>query len=110
MKLSLLKWSLLACIIPSVAFAGEPKVAVKPTPMQPFEYGDVTLLPSDIQSKVQQTMEFYLAIPNDNILHGFRVRKGLEAPGTGLNKHSWYENRARSAVPLGSEWIGKERT
>lgn len=96
MKLSLLKWSLLACIIPSVAFAGEPKVAVKPTPMQPFEYGDVTLLPSDIQSKVQQTMEFYLAIPNDNILHGFRVRKGLEAPGTGLNKQSWYENNIYS--------------
>jgi len=47
----------------------------------PFDYRGVRLLPSRLQQQVARTREIYSAIPNDDILKGFRRQAGLPAPG-----------------------------
>jgi len=60
------------------------------TVLLPFDYDGVRLLPSRFLDQVERTQAVYGAIPNDDILHGFRRAAGLPAPGNGLR--GWCRN------------------
>jgi uncharacterized protein len=49
--------------------------------LEPFDYDGVRLLDGMQKAQYDQVRAFYLAIPNDDILRGFRERAGLPAPG-----------------------------
>jgi len=52
--------------------------------LQPFDYDGVRLLPSRFKDQVERAREVYGAIPNDDILKGFRRNAGLPAPGNDM--------------------------
>lgn len=58
--------------------------ANSPAALHPFDYRDVRLLPGRFNDQYIATRAFYLAVPNDDILHGYRARAGLPAPGKNL--------------------------
>ncbi len=55
-----------------------------PLALQSFDYQGVKLLPGPLADRLAATREFYLSIPDDDTLKGFRERAGLPAPGTHL--------------------------
>ncbi len=60
-----------------------------------FDYTGVRLLDSHWKDQQQDVIEYYLSIPTDNYLIGFRKRAGKPAPGTELG--GWYsEDRFNS--------------
>src|ERR1700722_7707144 len=63
--------------------------------LQAFTYHDVTLTGGPLAEQAQFAREFYLAIPNDNLLNGFRLRAGLPAPGNPMG--GWYDPQAFAA-------------
>jgi hypothetical protein len=58
--------------------------------IEPFDYRGVTLEPGPLQKQVDEVRRFYLAIPDDDLLKGFRARAGLPAPGKDLG--GWYSS------------------
>ena len=52
--------------------------------LETFDFDGVRLLPSRWQQQVDAGRAYYLAIPDDDILHGCRKEAGLPAPGTPL--------------------------
>jgi uncharacterized protein len=54
------------------------------TVLHPFNYDGVRLLPGRMLDQVENARAMYGAIPNDDILHGFRRGTGLPAPGRGM--------------------------
>jgi DUF1680 family protein len=58
--------------------------------IEPFDYSGVRLLDGSAYRQYHATRDYYLNIPNDNILLGFRKRAGLPAPGNVLP--GWYGN------------------
>ena len=54
------------------------------TVLHPFNYDGVRLLPGRMLDQVENARAMYGAIPNDDILHGFRRSAGLPAPGKGM--------------------------
>ncbi len=52
--------------------------------IEPFDYDGVTLLPSRWQSQYQAARDFWLALSEDDILHGYRQAANLPAPGKAL--------------------------
>ena len=52
--------------------------------MQPFDYRGVTLFDSLLKLQFDEVRDFYLRLPNDDILRGYYVRAGLPAAGTDL--------------------------
>jgi uncharacterized protein len=71
--------------------------------LQAFNYEGVQLLPGMLESQVRATRDFYLAIPDDDILKGFRQRAGMQAPGNDLG--GWY-----SGDPKVTRWWSKGDT
>jgi len=57
--------------------------------LQAFNYADVTLTGGPVADQAQAAREFYLAVPNDDLLNGFRLRAGLPAPGKPMG--GWYD-------------------
>lgn len=53
-----------------------------------FNYCNVSLKQSHWGQQFQSTTEYYLNIPDDSLLYGFRKRAGLPAPGEELG--GWY--------------------
>lgn len=49
--------------------------------LQSFDYDGVRLLPSRFLTQVERAREVYGAVPNDDILKGFRRAAGLPTPG-----------------------------
>jgi uncharacterized protein len=58
-------------------------IAPKPR-LDPFDYDGVRLLPSRFLTQVERAREIYGAVPNDDILKGFRRAAGLPAPGNDM--------------------------
>jgi DUF1680 family protein len=56
--------------------------------IEPFDYSGVRLLDGMLKSQYDGARDFYLNIPNDNLLLGFRQRAGFAAPGRPLI--GWY--------------------
>jgi DUF1680 family protein len=52
--------------------------------VEAFDYDGVRLLPGRFQEQMAQARDVYYAIPNDDILKGFRQEAGLPAPGKGM--------------------------
>ena len=52
--------------------------------LEPFEYQGVRLLPGPFADRLAATRAFYLSIPDDDIVKGFREKAGMPAPGTHL--------------------------
>jgi hypothetical protein len=54
-----------------------------------FDYQGVRLLPSRWRTQQDAVLDYYLAVPTDNYLRGFRIRAGRQnVPGTELG--GWY--------------------
>lgn len=60
--------------------------------LKDFRYQGVELKNSLWECQRRETIETYLAIPNDSLLHNFRKMAGLDAPGESLR--GWYGNGA----------------
>lgn len=58
--------------------------------LEPFDYRGVTLEEGDLKRQFDETRSYYLRIPNDDLLKGFRARAGLPAPGVDLG--GWYSS------------------
>jgi len=56
--------------------------------MEPFNYEGVRLLDGRLKSQYTAARDYFLNIPDDDILKGFRMRAGLTAPGNDLG--GWY--------------------
>ncbi len=58
--------------------------------IEPFDYRGVTLESGPLKQQVDEVRAFYLAIPDDDLLKGFRTRAGKPAPGKDLG--GWYSS------------------
>jgi len=58
--------------------------------LQPFDYHGVRITGGIFRRQLDQAVEDYLRIPNDDLLLGFRKRAGLPAPGNELG--GWYSD------------------
>ena len=58
--------------------------------LQSFDYRGVTLEDGPLKRQFDSVREYYLRIPNDDLLKGFRQRAGQFAPGTDLG--GWYSS------------------
>ncbi|MHB9037419.1 MAG: beta-L-arabinofuranosidase domain-containing protein [Armatimonadota bacterium] len=56
--------------------------------MESFDYRGVTLDGGEPRRQFDEVRDYYLRIPNDDLLKGFRLRAGLPAPGVDLG--GWY--------------------
>ncbi len=61
--------------------------------LQSFDLEGVTLSPSRLQTQYQHTRDYFLSIPNDDILFGFRQRACLPSPGKAMG--GWYSGDDR---------------
>jgi DUF1680 family protein len=68
--------------------------------IEPFDYRNVKLLKSRWQQQFQNARAYYLAISNDDILHGWRAAAGLPAPGKPLG--GWC---ARNSNTVFGQWL-----
>ena len=58
------------------------------TVLEPFHYTGVELLDGRMKKQFDYARNFYLNIPDDNLLKGFRQRAGMAAPGNDMI--GWY--------------------
>jgi uncharacterized protein len=58
------------------------------TVLEPFNYSGVRLLDGPLKRQFEYARDFYLNIPDDDLLKGFRQRAGLAAPGKDMI--GWY--------------------
>ena len=83
---------LASCLL--VASAGDDSVEKAPELgkriVGPFDYRGVTLDAGPLKKQVDEVRAFYLAIPDDSLLKGFRTRAGKPAPGKDLG--GWYSS------------------
>ena len=85
----------------SAAFsaAGNGRIAAT-RKLQAFDFAGVRLTGGMLETQLKRTRDFYLAIPNDDILKGFRKRAGMPAPGQDMG--GWCEHD--TAVAFG-QWL-----
>ena len=80
---------LAACFLMALA-GGDPAEPGGQRIVEPFDYRGVTLDPGPFKKQVDEVRAFYLAIPDDDLLKGFRTRAGKRAPGKDLG--GWYSS------------------
>ncbi len=68
--------------------AGSSVAPVGKRVLKPFDYKGVTLDSGRMRMQVDEVGDYYLRIPNDDLLKGFRERAGQDAPGADLG--GWY--------------------
>ena len=56
--------------------------------LEPFEFGEVSLGDGMLRREQDEIREFYMRVPNDDLLKGFRTRAGKDAPG--VDPGGWY--------------------
>lgn len=95
-----------AALAPALASSHAPAKAPSqhhlavPVLLHPFDYQNVRLRNGPMLDRMQHTRDYYLAIPNDDILQGFRQKAGLPAPGH--NMGGWCSDT--TAVVFG-QWL-----
>jgi hypothetical protein len=96
----------------AVAFLARGDISKSPSArivLRAFTYHDVTLTGGPMAGQAQFSRDFYLAIPNDNLLNGFRLRAGLPAPGQPMG--GWYDpNNFAGGCALGQYISALART
>lgn len=71
------------------SFGLSDEAADKPkTFLEPFDYEGIALSDCRLKKQFDTARDYFHAIPNDDILRGFRIRAGLPAPGKDLG--GWY--------------------
>ena len=70
--------------------AAENGAATRTLTLQPFGYRNVTLDGGRMREQFDEVKACYMAIPNDNLLRGFRLRAGKPAPGSDMG--GWYSS------------------
>jgi uncharacterized protein len=65
--------------------------------LEPFDYHGVTLDDGRLRMQLDEVRDYYLRIPNDDLLHGYRLRAGRPAPGVELG--GWYTNDFGNVLP-----------
>src|SRR6185312_5702920 len=68
--------------------------------LEPFDYNGVRLLDGMLKAQYDRTRDYYLAIPNDDILKGFREQAGLPAPGQPMG--GWAQ---QSTAGVFGQWL-----
>ena len=58
--------------------------------IEPFGYRGVTIDGGGMRRQIDEVRDYYLRIPNDDLLKGFRARAGKPAPGVDLG--AWYSS------------------
>ena len=81
--------------------------------LKPFNYQGVRLLDSRWQRQVSEARDYFAAVPNDNILRGFRLQAGMAAPGqdmggwcardSGMVFGQWLSGMSRLSKALGDD-------
>jgi uncharacterized protein len=64
--------------------------------IEPFSYTGVRLLDGPLRKQFEHAREFYLNIPSDSLLKGFRQRAGKPAPGQDLV--GWYSGNPKQVA------------
>ena len=90
----------LKAVSAGAALAGPAASAPGPHRIEAFDYRGVRLRDSRWRRQVLDARDYYLAIPDDDILHGFRAAAGLPAPGKPLG--GWC--RENSSTVFG-QWL-----
>jgi DUF1680 family protein len=68
--------------------------------IEPFDYQHVRLRPSRWKEQADTARAFYAAVPDDDILHGYRKDAGLPAPGAPLG--GWC---GRNSNAIFGQWL-----
>jgi DUF1680 family protein len=68
----------------AAAWAVSAASAAPPRRLETFDYQSVSLLPSRWTQQIETARAWYMAIADEDILHGFRAAAGLPAPGKPL--------------------------
>jgi len=71
-------------LITSLASGQTDTAAVGKTVLAPFDYEGVSLRDKHFRLQFDEVRDFYLRLPNDDLLRGYRLRAGLPAPGKDL--------------------------
>ena len=58
--------------------------------IDPFDYKGVSLDGGSMRVQLDEVRDYYLRVPNDDFLKGFRARAGLPSPGVDLG--GWYSD------------------
>lgn len=101
-----------AAEVPGGVPAAEPSPTARLV-IETFDYQGVKLRPSRWRDQYAAARDYYLAVPNDDILCGYRRAAGLPAPGTPLGGWArnnsdvvfgqWLQAMARAARVTGDE-------
>lgn len=73
----------LSSVIVSIGVPAQPVEKGK-TVIQSFDYHGVTLQDSRLKMQFDEVRDYYLRLPNEDILRGYRLRAGKPAPGVEL--------------------------
>jgi uncharacterized protein len=84
----------LTILVSLLLFGSAVQTSEPPVPdrrvLHPFDFKGVTVETGFLKRQIDGVKAYYLAIPNDDLLRGFRARAGQPAPGKPLG--GWYSN------------------
>ena len=86
-----------------VAIAQQPvKVkSAKDNVVQSFDFGDIQLLPGLMNDEFREVKDYFMGLPNDDMLHGLRLKEGItDPPGKAIG--GWYDIINALTLP---QWI-----
>ncbi|HTV40915.1 MAG TPA: beta-L-arabinofuranosidase domain-containing protein [Candidatus Sulfotelmatobacter sp.] len=100
---------LVATALTCLLLGGASKTSPSRVRLSAFTYHDVTLTGGPMAAQAQFSREFFLEVPDDNLLNGFRIRAGLPAPGRPMG--GWYDpNNFAGGCALGQYISALART
>lgn len=75
---------LVSCLLLTSAITADESIQKGKRVIYPFNYKNVTLENGDLSRQFTEVCEYYLRIPNDDLLKPYRERAGKSAPGVNL--------------------------
>jgi uncharacterized protein len=86
----------------SPAFSQQAKVIpARNNVIQPFDFGDVHLLPGLMNNEFNEIKDYFMGLSNDNMLYGLRKKEGISDP-PGKEIGGWYDMLSALTLP---QWI-----